>query len=115
MRRLPLCVPTRRRGGGSTLEGLIKDDSGPLLGATVTVKNTTRGTTTDMDGKFRLEGLQPGDVLQVTYVGYDPYEVTYTGQTTLDILMTTTANQLNAAVVTAMGIERQSKTISYDA
>ena len=101
--------------GGGTLEGLIKDDSGPLLGATVIVKNTTRGTTTDMDGKFRLEGLQPGDVLQVTYVGYDPYEVTYTGQTTLDILMTTTANQLNAVVVTAMGIERQSKTLSYAA
>lgn len=104
-----------QEGGGSTLEGLIKDDSGPLLRATVIVKNTTRGTTTDMDGKFRLEGLQPGDVLQVTYVGYDPYEVTYTGQTTLDILMTTTANQLNAVVVTAMGIERQSKTLSYAA
>ena len=104
-----------QEGGRSTLEGLIKDDSGPLLGATVIVKNTTRGTTTDMDGKFRLEGLQPGDVLQVTYVGYDPYEVTYTGQTTLDILMTTTANQLNAVVVTAMGIERQSKTLSYAA
>lgn len=104
-----------QEGGGSTLEGLIKDDSGPLLGATVIVKNTTRGTTTDMDGKFRLEGLQPGDVLQVTYVGYDPYEVTYTGQTTLDILMTTTANQLNAVVVTAMGIERQSKTLSFAA
>lgn len=104
-----------QEGGGSTLEGLIKDDSGPLLGATVIVKNTTRGTTTDMDGKFRLDGLQPGDVLQVTYVGYDPYEVTYTGQTTLDILMTTTANQLNAVVVTAMGIERQSKTLSYAA
>lgn len=104
-----------QEGGGNTLEGLIKDDSGPLLGATVIVKNTTRGTTTDMDGKFRLEGLQPGDVLQVTYVGYDPYEVTYTGQTTLDILMTTTANQLNAVVVTAMGIERQSKTLSYAA
>lgn len=104
-----------QEGGVSTLEGLIKDDSGPLLGATVIVKNTTRGTTTDMDGKFRLEGLQPGDVLQVTYVGYDPYEVTYTGQTTLDILMTTTANQLNAVVVTAMGIERQSKTLSYAA
>lgn len=104
-----------QEGGGSTLEGLIKDDSGPLLGATVIVKNTTRGTTTDMDGKFRLEGLQPGDVLQVTYVGYDPYEVTYTSQTTLDILMTTTANQLNAVVVTAMGIERQSKTLSYAA
>ena len=104
-----------QEGGGITLEGFIKDDSGPLLGATVIVKNTTRGTTTDMDGKFRLEGLQPGDVLQVTYVGYDPYEVTYTGQTTLDILMTTTANQLNAVVVTAMGIERQSKTLSYAA
>lgn len=116
---MPHCAGYRsaflRAGGGSTLEGLIKDDSGPLLGATVIVKNTTRGTTTDMDGKFRLEGLQPGDVLQVTYVGYDPYEVTYTGQTTLDILMTTTANQLNAVVVTAMGIERQSKTLSYAA
>ena len=58
-----------QEGGGSTLEGLIKDDSGPLLGATVIVKNTTRGTTTDMDGKFRLEGLQPGDVLQETLRG----------------------------------------------
>ena len=115
MRRPRRGVPPGGWGGGSTFYGLIKDDSGPLLGATVIVKNTTRGTTTDMDGKFRLEGLQPGDVLQVTYVGYDPYEVTYTGQTTLDILMTTTANQLNAVVVTAMGIERQSKTLSYAA
>ena len=76
-----------RRGGNGTLEGVVKDASGPLLGATVIVKNTTRGTTTDMDGKFFLDGLQNGDVLQVTYVGYDPYEVAYAGQTALEILM----------------------------
>lgn len=99
-------------GGNGTLEGVVKDASGPLLGATVIVKNTTRGTTTDMDGKFFLDGLQNGDVLQVTYVGYDPYEVAYAGQTALEILMQETANQLNAVVVTAMGIERQSKTLT---
>ena len=102
-------------GGNGTLEGVVKDASGPLLGATVIVKNTTRGTTTDMDGKFFLDGLQNGDVLQVTYVGYDPYEVAYAGQTALEILMQETANQLNAVVVTAMGIERQSKTLTYAA
>ena len=101
--------------GNGTLEGVVKDASGPLLGATVVVKNTTRGTTTDLDGVFRLDNLKNGEVLQVTYVGYDPYEVVYAGQTFLEVLLKETANQLNAVVVTAMGIERQSKTLTYAA
>lgn len=104
-----------QEAGKGTLEGVVKDASGPLLGATVVVKNTTRGTTTDIDGKFRLEDLENGDVLQVSYVGYDNYEVVYAGQTFLEIEMKETANQLNAVVVTAMGIERQSKTLTYAA
>ena len=104
-----------QEAGKGTLEGVVTDASGPLLGATVIVKNTTRGTTTDVDGKFRLDDLKNGDVLQVTYVGYDPYEVVFAGQTFLEIKLQETANQLNAVVVTAMGIERQSKTLTYAA
>ena len=48
-----------QEGGGSTLEGLIKDDSGPLLGATVIVKNTTRGTTTAWTANSVWKGCSP--------------------------------------------------------
>ena len=108
-------LPAQAQTGEGTLEGVVVDASGPLLGATVIVKNTTRGTTTDADGVFHLDGLKRGEVLQVTYVGYDPYEVAYAGQTFLEIRLKQTANQLNAVVVTAMGIERQSKTLTYAA
>lgn len=60
--------------------GTVLDASGPVIGATVMQKGTTNGTITDIDGKFSLDGVNKGDVLQITYIGYITQEVTYTGK-----------------------------------
>lgn len=91
------------------------DETGPLVGATVVIVGTSRGTSTDVNGAFYLEDLQNGNVLQVSYIGYNPVEITYQGQTNEEILLKANANELDAVVVTALGIERQSKTLTYAA
>lgn len=101
--------------GGGTLKGIVKDETGPLVGATVVIVGTSRGTSTDVNGAFYLEDLQNGNVLQVSYIGYNPVEITYQGQTNEEILLKANANELDAVVVTALGIERQSKTLTYAA
>ena len=55
-----------------TLNGTVTDaqSNEPLLGASVVVKGTNNGASTDFDGNFILEGVKVGDVLQVTYIGY---------------------------------------------
>lgn len=60
--------------------GTVTDTSGPVIGATVMQKGTTNGTITDMDGKFSLDGVKKGDVIQITYIGYIMQEITYTGK-----------------------------------
>lgn len=60
--------------------GRVTDASGPVIGATVMQKGTTNGTITDMDGKFSLDGVKKGDVIQITYIGYIMQEITYTGK-----------------------------------
>lgn len=60
--------------------GTVTDASGPVIGATVMQKGTTNGTITDMDGKFSLDGVKKGDVIQITYIGYIMQEITYTGK-----------------------------------
>ena len=58
--------------------GKVTDDSGPIPGASVVVKGTTNGTTTDFDGNYIIEASN-GDVLMFSYVGYESQEVTVTG------------------------------------
>lgn len=60
--------------------GTVTDASGSVIGATVMQKGTTNGTITDMDGKFSLDGVKKGDVIQITYIGYIMQEITYTGK-----------------------------------
>ncbi|WP_307995825.1 TonB-dependent receptor [uncultured Bacteroides sp.] len=60
--------------------GTVTDASGPVIGATVMQKGTTNGTITDMNGKFSLDGVKKGDVIQITYIGYIMQEITYTGK-----------------------------------
>lgn len=53
---------------GKTLSGLVLDETGPVIGASVIVKGTTVGTVTDMDGHFSIPGVKKGDVIQISYV-----------------------------------------------
>lgn len=87
-----------------TVTGVVSDEIGPIAGANVVVKGTTRGTTTDFDGNFTISAAQ-GDVLVFSYVGYANAEVAITAASTYEVKMS--ATQLEEVVVTALGIKRK--------
>ena len=59
----------------------------PVIGASVIIRGTTNGTLTDMDGKFVMTGVKKGDVIQVSFVGYQTQSVVVKDETPLTILM----------------------------
>ncbi len=85
----------------STISGHVKDDTGEdVIGATIMEKGTSNGTVTDFDGNFRLE-CKEGATLVVTYIAYDPQEVT--AKNGLDITLREDVAQLNEVVVVGYG------------
>lgn len=99
-------------GGG--VYGTITDEAGPVIGASVMVKGTMNGSTTDVDGTFSLSGLKANDVIVVSMIGYDTQEIVYTGQTKLEISLQMSNEYLDGVVVTALGIKRSEKALSYN-
>jgi len=94
------------------VSGVIRDAQGePLIGATVKVKGTNRGTATDVDGKYSINANR-GDVLVVSYVGSKPMEVTV-GSGIMDIDMQANDQVLDEVVVTALGIRKDKKSLGY--
>ncbi|HPF97388.1 MAG TPA: carboxypeptidase-like regulatory domain-containing protein, partial [Mangrovimonas sp.] len=71
-----------------TISGKVTEQSSslPLPGVNVVIKGTTTGTATDFDGNYQLN-VNNGDVLVFSYVGYLPQEITYSGQSSIDIVM----------------------------
>ena len=71
-----LCsIPLLSQNG--TVTGSVSDSetNEPLPGVNVVVKNTTKGTNTDFDGNFSIEGVSSGDVLVFSYIGYKSQEI----------------------------------------
>lgn len=90
------------------LTGTIIDQYGdPVIGANVLVKGTTNGTITDMDGFFTLNNINDNDIVQVTFIGYIPYEVKYAGQTNLQISLKEDAQSLDEIVVVGYGTQKK--------
>ncbi|MCR8557566.1 SusC/RagA family TonB-linked outer membrane protein [Mucilaginibacter sp. BJC16-A38] len=96
------------------VKGTIKDaTTGELLiGVSVSIKGTTTGVQSDVNGAFALNA-NPGDVLVCSYIGYVSQEVTVGNDATISVLLKADAKQLSEVVVTALGISRESKTLSY--
>ena len=87
--------------------GIVKDASGmTVIGASVIVKGTTHGTVTDMDGRFTIDGVKLGDVIQVSYVGYKDQDVKWNGSP-LDIVLKEDAQALDEVVVIGYGAVRK--------
>jgi TonB-linked SusC/RagA family outer membrane protein len=86
-------------------------DNKPLSGVSVTVKGTTKGTLTNAAGEFSIEANR-GDVLVFSSVGFEAYEITVT-DTHLPVTLRESQSQLNEVVVTALGIQRKSKSLTY--
>ncbi|MDE6507146.1 MAG: TonB-dependent receptor [Alistipes sp.] len=80
--------------------GTVKDSMGPVLAASVVVEGTTIGVSTDMDGKFRIDVPASAKQLKVSFIGYDDAYVTlHASQTSYDITLVESSNQLDDVVV----------------
>jgi TonB-linked SusC/RagA family outer membrane protein len=104
---------TKKNPNQTLIKGVVKDETGlPLPGVSVKIKGTDTGTQTGADGSYTLDA-KAGDVLVFTYIGYLPKEVTVGSGDTANVSLTPNSKNLNEVVVTALGISRQSKTLSY--
>ena len=95
------------------VKGVVKSETGePLIGAVVYVVGTQINATTDVDGSYALKGVKAGATVRVQLVGYEKQDIKWTGGA-LDVTLKEMANTFNEAVVTAMGIVRKEKSLTY--
>jgi tonB-linked outer membrane protein, susC/ragA family len=98
----------------SSVTGVVTESTGaPLLGATVIVKGTNTGTTTDADGRYTLQAAADA-VLQFSYLGMQSIEVPVSGRTQVNATLANDDTAIEQVVVTAMGIKRESRAVSYN-
>jgi TonB-linked SusC/RagA family outer membrane protein len=88
------------------------DDGSPIPGVSVLIKGTSSGTVSDIDGKYTINASE-NSVLIFTSVGMESQEITVGAQTSLDVVMKTSATSLEQVVVTALGIEQDTKGLTY--
>ena len=99
---------------GLTLKGVVKDvKNEPLIGVNVLIKGTTIGAITDLDGAFTLN-VKKGDVLVISYTGYETQEVVVKDNSPLNIVLKENLTELNEVVVTALGIKKETKALTYN-
>lgn len=99
-----------------TLSGRVTGANGePVIGASVIIKGTTLGTSTDASGKFSLQVPPPvaQRQLEISFIGYEPVALTVGNRTVFDITLQEAASEIEQIVVTALGIKRQEKALSY--
>lgn len=90
-----------------TVKGTVKDsDNNPIIGATVVIKGTTQGTTTDIDGNYTIQA-EPGQVLEFSYVGMQPSTVTVGNRNEINITMAD-GELLDEVVVIGYGTVKKS-------
>ncbi|HEX5025698.1 MAG TPA: SusC/RagA family TonB-linked outer membrane protein [Agriterribacter sp.] len=93
---------------------VIGPDGKPLPGANILVKGTTRGTATNNDGKFSIEATAD-QTLVISAVGFIPQEIQIGSQTAFEIRLVYEDKSLNAIIVTALGISKSVKSLTYSA
>ena len=102
---------------GNTVSGTVVDSYGtPVIGAGVLIKGTTVGTSTDLDGKFSFElpeGME-NSTLEFTCLGYTTMELPIGNRRLFNVTMKDDTIMMEATVVTALGIKRSEKALSYN-
>jgi len=107
-------VPAAAAQSQNTATGVVLDEFGdPAVGVTVRVaKNLQQGAATNIDGEFSIANVKPGTKLLITSVGYKDTEVVWNGSP-LEVQLELNAKMMDEVVVTAMGIKREEKTLTY--
>lgn len=89
------------------VSGVVKDAAGePIIGASILEKGTTNGIITDFDGKFSLS-VNPGAVLQISYMGYKTQEVKVVPGKELNVVMREDTEMLEEVVVVGFGTQKR--------
>ncbi|MDE5902314.1 MAG: carboxypeptidase-like regulatory domain-containing protein, partial [Muribaculaceae bacterium] len=87
-----------------SVKGCVTDRSGePLIGVTVLVKGTSKGTATDIDGNYTLSDVADNATITFTYVGYRGVDEKVAGRTTINVTMEDVSEDLNELVVVGYG------------
>ncbi|WP_246255628.1 SusC/RagA family TonB-linked outer membrane protein [Cyclobacterium plantarum] len=98
-----------------TVQGLVTESSNgePVLGASVLIQGTTRGTVTDLDGRYELEVPSNEAILVFSYIGFQSKELVVGNRSTIDVVLEYSSEELSEVVVTALGVERETKALGY--
>ena len=99
------------------VSGRVVDASGaPIIGASVIVRGTTLGVSTDVEGRFSLEVPAPAasQTLEVSYLGYETASIPVGSRTSFTVTLQEASSEIEQVVVTALGIKRQEKALSYN-
>lgn len=92
----------------SAISGTVKDTQGqPLPGVNVTVKGTTQGTITDMDGNYNISGVDANATLVFSFIGYNVQEIAVAGQTSINASLEEEAVDLDDVVVVGYGVVKK--------
>ncbi|WP_162418600.1 SusC/RagA family TonB-linked outer membrane protein [Cyclobacterium roseum] len=90
------------------ISGTVADETGqPIPGATVIVEGTNQGTVTDIDGNFTINADE-GEVILISFIGYQSQRITVANQTNLDIVLEEDQSDLEEVVVVGYGTQRKS-------
>ncbi|MBQ0732735.1 carboxypeptidase-like regulatory domain-containing protein [Aquimarina celericrescens] len=114
---LSLFIIEQAKAQEKTISGTVTskgENSMPLPGVNVIVKGTTKGVQTDFDGNYSIEA-SPGDVLEFSYLGFASTSVTVGASNVIDVAMEESLEQLEDVVVTALGIQKSRKSLTYAA
>ena len=95
-----------------TCTGVVMDAMGPVIGASAVVKGTTNGTITGLDGDFTISGVKKGDIIEISFVGYQTVEVVWDGKP-INVTLKEDTQQLAEVVITAIGLPKQAKSVGY--
>ncbi len=97
-----------------TVRGKVTDEEGkPLLGVNVLIKGTYSGVITDEFGDYTLNVPADSKELVFSYIGYKSYTAFINNNANINVVLTEDTQMLNEIVVTAMGIEKKSKSLTY--
>ena len=107
----PLVAQDVKEISGTVIDAAVQT---AIPGANILIKGSSTGVSSDVKGNFTIS-TKPSDVLVISYIGYQTQEVTVGNQTKIQILLLGAASQLEEVVVTALGITRESKSITYAA
>ena len=111
-----MIIPDNKPKGipAKKVSGIVIDENNePLIGVNIKVEGSSIGAITDIDGNFNIMAPQ-GSTLSFTYVGYTPQTVKITDKNIYEIRLASDTKQLSEVVVTALGIKREQKALSYN-